>query len=69
MRNSPLATIVVIRIPMVARISGEGFPMLDRHSAFMKLVTSGGNFSKCAFTLFFRISPLNDRVGSSKSEK
>lgn len=60
---------VVIRIPMVALIRGEGSPILFRHSALMKDDTSGGNFSKWALTLFFNIKPLSDLVGSSEIEE
>ena len=51
---------------MVARIRGDGSPILLRHSCLMKVDTSGGNFSKWARTLFFSISPLSDLVGSSE---
>lgn len=69
MRNFFLVIIVVIRILMVVRISGEGFFMFDRYFVFMKLVIFGGNFLKCVFILFFRISLFNDRVGLFKLEK
>ena len=44
---------------------GEGSPTADRHSDLMNSATSLGNFVKCAFTLFFRISPESDLVASS----
>ena len=47
-------------------MSGDGSPMLFRHSCFINVETSGGNFSKWARTLFFKISPLKDLVGSSE---
>jgi len=61
----PLDATVVIKIPTVARISGDGSPTADRHSCFTKFMTSGKNLWKYVFTLFFNISPLRDLVGSS----
>lgn len=52
---------------MVARIKGDGSPILARHSDFINSITSGGNLIKWALTLFFKISPLKDLVGSSKN--
>ena len=63
--NSPLAEIVVMRIPTVARIKGDGSPMAERHSFRMKSATGVGNLWKWALTLFFNINPLSDLVGSS----
>lgn len=63
--SSPLEVIVVIRMPTVARINGEGSPTAERHDDLMNSITSGLIDSKWALTLFFRISPLNDLVGSS----
>lgn len=34
----------------------------------MNWATSGGNWWKCALTLFLRINPLSDLVGSSEVE-
>lgn len=34
---------VVIKIPTVARIRGDGSPTADKHSCLMKFVTSGKN--------------------------
>ena len=56
---------VVIKIPIVARINGDEPPKLAKHSDFMNSVTWGGNLSKWARTLFFNIKPLNDLVVSS----
>lgn len=39
----PFDATVVIKIPTVARISGDGSPTADRHSCFMKTMTSGRN--------------------------
>ena len=64
----PLEDMVVIRMPMVARMRGERSPTHLRHSCFMNFFTSGGNESKWFFTLFFRINPDKDLVGSSKHE-
>jgi len=41
--SSPLAEIVVIRIPTVARIKGDGSPMAERHSFLIKSATGDGN--------------------------
>ena len=60
---------VVIRIPIVARMRGDLSPMALRHSFLMNSVTSGGNLCKCALTLFLRMRPLRDRVGSSVSHQ
>jgi hypothetical protein len=57
---------VVIRIPTVARISGDGSPMAERHSLLINSATVGGNLWKWARTLFLRINPLKDLVGSSE---
>ena len=48
---------VVMRIPTVALMSGEGSPTAPRHSLLMKVVTSLGSAPKCAFTLFLRMRP------------
>ena len=61
----PLLAIVVIKIPTVALISGEGSPTAFKHSALINVATSGGNWLKCALTLFFRIRPASDLVASS----
>ena len=66
--NSPLEEIVVIRMPTVARIRGEGSPIAERHSLRMKSATVAGNLWKWARTLFFNIKPLRDLVGSSMSD-
>ena len=39
--------------------------MLLRHSCLMKSATGGGKLWECAFTLFLRMRPLRERVGSS----
>ena len=67
--SSPLAEIVVIRIPTVARIKGDGSPMAARHSFRIKSATGDGNLWKWALTLFFNIKPLSDLVGSSTRKK
>lgn len=54
-----------MRIPTVARIRGDGSPIADRHSLRMKSATGAGNLWKWARTLFFKINPLSDLVGSS----
>lgn len=41
--RSPLDATVVIKIPTVARIKAEGSPIADKHSCFIKFVTSGKN--------------------------
>lgn len=64
--SSPLEAMVVIRMPTVARIRGEGSPTAFKHSCLMNSLTSGKNLWKCALTLFLRIRPLRDRVGSSE---
>ena len=63
--NLPLLAIVVIKIPTVALINGEGSPTALRHSDLMNVATSVGNWLKWALTLFLRIRPANDRVASS----
>jgi len=63
--SSPFEAIVVMRIPTVALIKGDGSPTAERHSCLMNSVTTGRNLWKCAFTLFFSIRPLKDLVGSS----
>lgn len=42
----PFDAIVVINIPTVARIMGSGSPTADKHSCFIKFVTSGKNLWK-----------------------
>ena len=59
---------VVMSIPTVARMSGEGSPMAVTHSCLINDFTSSGKLEKCAFTLFFRINPDKDLVGSSKMD-
>ena len=44
--NSPLEEIVVMRMPTVARMRGEGSPMAERHSLRMKSATGAGNLWK-----------------------
>lgn len=61
-------TAIRTNLPTVALIKGEESPMLFRHSLLMKSVTPLGKLWKCAFTLFFKIRPLNERVGSSATE-
>lgn len=56
---------VVIKIPTVALMSGDGSPTAERHSCLMNSVTSGWNLWKRLLTLFFNIRPLRDLVGSS----
>jgi hypothetical protein len=41
--NIPFDATVVIKIPTVARIKGEGSPTADKHSCFIKFITSGRN--------------------------
>ena len=53
---------------MVARIRGEGSPTFCRHSLLMNSVTAGGKLWKWALTLFLRMRPLRDRVGSSGAD-
>lgn len=64
-----LDTMVVIRMPMVARMSGDGSPRHWRHSRLMNSRHQSGNLSKNARALFFRIRPLRDRVASSSENK
>ena len=58
-------TIVVIRIPTVARIKGDGSAMQFKHSRLINSRHQSGNLSKKARALFFRIRPLKERVASS----
>lgn len=64
-----LLTIVVIRIPIVARISWLGSPIHWRHSRLMNSLHQSGNLSKNAFALFLSIRPLRDRVASSRTKE
>lgn len=61
-------TAIRANLPTVALIKGEESPMLFRHSLLMKSVTPFGKLWKCAFTLFFKMRPLKERVGSSATE-
>lgn len=61
-------TAIRANLPTVALIKGEESPMLFRHSLLMKSVTPLGKLWKCAFTLFFKMRPLKERVGSSAKE-
>ena len=60
----PLLAMVVIRMPMVALIKGEGSPTAWRHPSLRWIDTSGGNWWKCALTLFLRMRPDKARVAS-----
>lgn len=63
--NPPLLAMVVINIPDVALMSGEGSPNAWRHSCFMYSTIAGCKVVPCSRILFFRMRPLNERVGSS----
>jgi hypothetical protein len=56
---------VVMRMPMVARISWLGSPMQHKHSRLMNSLHQSGNLSKKALALFLSMRPLSERVASS----
>ncbi len=60
-----LLTMVVMRMPMVARISWLGSPMQHKHSRLMNSLHQSGNLSKKALALFLSMRPLSERVASS----
>lgn len=64
LRIPPLLAMLVMRMPTVALISGDGSPSANRHSLLMYSSMSGWRFVACRM-LFFRIRPLSERVGSS----